>query len=101
MPNSPKSWPATFAERLRAAGGSATEHARDYARLTEAVVPDALPEPVLERAPDNDHVLACAVYAKTRLIVSGDSRLLDLKTYQGIHSHAASVALGEIVAAPR
>ena len=90
-----------FAERLRTAGVSAIDLVQDYARLTETVTPDALPEPVIERDPDDDHVLACAVSAKAQLIVSGDSHLLDLKAYQGIPIHAASVALGEIVAAPR
>ena len=74
---------------------------QDYAHLAETVTPDALPEPVIERNPGDDHVLACAVSARTRLIVSGDSHLLDLRTYQGIPIHTASVALGEIVAAPR
>ena len=90
-----------FAERLRTAGVSAIDLVQDYARLTETVTPDALPEPVIERDPDDDHVLACAVSAKAQLIVSGDSHLLDLKAYQGVPIHAASVALGEIVAAPR
>ena len=86
-----------FAERLRAAGVSAIELVQDYARLTETITLDPLPEPVIER--DDDHVFACAVSAKARLIVFGDSHLLDLKAYQGIPIHTASVALGEIVAA--
>jgi predicted nucleic acid-binding protein len=54
--------------------------------LTEIITPDALPAPVIERDPDDDHVLACAVCAKAQLIVSGDSHLLDLRVYQGIPS---------------
>ena len=69
--------------------------------MTETVTPDALPEPVIGRDPDNDNVLAHAVSAKAQLIASGDSHLLDLKGYQGIPIRAASVALSEIVAAPR
>ena len=34
--------------------------------------------------PDDDEVLACALAAKADLIVSGDSHLLNLKSYQGI-----------------
>lgn len=90
-----------FAERLRAAKVSAIELAQDYARLTETVTPEALPAPVIARDPDDDHVLACALCAKAQLIVSGDSHLRDLKAYQGIPIRAASVALSEIVAAPR
>ena len=90
-----------FAERLSAAGVSAIELVQDYERLAETVTPEALPTPVIERDPDDDHVLACAVSAEARLIVSGDSHLLDLKAYQSIPIHSASVALSEIVAAPR
>ncbi len=89
-----------FGERLRATGVSAIGLVQDYARLTETVIPDALPEPVIERDPDDDQVLTYAVSAKAQLIVSGDSHLLDLKAYHGIPIHAASVALAEI-AAPR
>ena len=90
-----------FAERLRAAGVSATELLQDYERLAETVTPEALPTPVIERDPDDDHILACAVSTEARLIVSGDSHLLDLKAYQGIPIRAASVAVGEIVATPK
>ena len=90
-----------FAERLRAAGVSAIELLQDYERLAETVTPEALPTPVIERDPDDDHILACAVSTEARLIVSGDSHLLDLKAYQGIPIRAASVAVGEIVATPK
>ena len=55
--------------------------------------PEPLPTPVIERDPDDDHVLACAV--------SGDSHLLDLKAYRNIPIHTTSVALSKIDAAPR
>jgi putative PIN family toxin of toxin-antitoxin system len=89
-----------FAQRLRSAGVSATELVQDYERLAETVTPEPLPAPVIERDADDDHVLACALSAEAQLIVSGDSHLLDLKAYQGIPICAASVALGEITAAP-
>ena len=56
---------------------------------------------MIERDPDDDHILACALCAKAQLIVSGDSHLLDLKAYQGIPIRTASVAVGEIVATPK
>ncbi len=86
---------------MRAAGVSAIELVQDYERLAETVTPEALPTPVIERDPDDDHILACAVSTEARLIVSGDSHLLDLKAYQGIPIRAASVAVGEIVATPK
>lgn len=39
---------------------------------------------VIERDPDDDRVLECAVTAKAEQIVSGDSDLLDLGVYEGI-----------------
>jgi uncharacterized protein len=62
-------------------------------RLTEAssligtaaktVVPTVILH-VVERDPDDDRVLECAVTAKAELIVTGDSDLLDLGEYEGI-----------------
>ena len=42
-----------------------------------------LPAPV-SSDPDDDKFLACAMSAKTKLIVSGDSDLLDISGYSGI-----------------
>jgi predicted nucleic acid-binding protein len=56
------------------------------------VVP-AVVAPVIRADPDDDHVLACALAAKADLIVSGDSHLLNLKTYQGIPIVGAAQAL--------
>ena len=39
---------------------------------------------VVERDPDDDRVLECAVTAKAELIVTGDSDLLSLGEYEGI-----------------
>jgi putative PIN family toxin of toxin-antitoxin system len=39
---------------------------------------------VVERDPDDDRVLECAVTAKAELIVTGDSDLLNLVEYAGI-----------------
>jgi uncharacterized protein len=87
-----------FAERVRAAGLSATELVQDYERLAEIVTPEPLPTPV-SRDPDDDHVLACALAGKAELIVSGDKRhLLILREYQGIPIRTVSDALGQLTA---
>ena len=39
---------------------------------------------VIERDPDDDRVLECAVTAKAEFIVTGDSDLLDIGEYEGI-----------------
>lgn len=39
---------------------------------------------VVERDPDDDRVLECAVTAKAELVVTGDSDLLSLGEYEGI-----------------
>jgi uncharacterized protein len=89
-----------FAERVRAAGLSATELVQDYEyeRLAEVVTPEPLPAPV-SRDPDDDHVLACALAGKAELIVSGDKRhLLVLGEYQSIPIRTVSDALGGLTA---
>lgn len=54
-----------------------------YAELAKLVHPEPI-APVVLRDPDDDHVLACALAAQADLIVSGDSDLLNLKSYQRI-----------------
>jgi len=63
-----------------------------YLQVARVVVP-AVIAPVIRTDPDDDHVLACALAAKADLIVSGDSHLLNLKTYQGIPVVNAAEAL--------
>jgi len=72
-----------FAQRVLAAGLSATDLVQDYTRLAQVVEPQPLPAPA-SRDPDDDHVLACALAAQANLIVSGDRDLLDLREYHGI-----------------
>lgn len=50
----------------------------------------------MARDPDDDHVLACALAAQADLVVSGDSHLLDLNSYQGIPIVGAAEALERI-----
>jgi putative PIN family toxin of toxin-antitoxin system len=81
-----------FAQRVLAAGLSATALVQDYERLADILEPQPLSPPVC-RDPDDDHVLACALAARAILIVSGDKDLLDLPPYQGIPILPAAVAL--------
>jgi predicted nucleic acid-binding protein len=54
-----------------------------------AVVPAPI-GPVVEAAPDDNAVLAGAVAARSEVVVSGDSDLLTLESYEGIPSHHSS-----------
>ena len=81
-----------FVQRVQAAGLSAAELVQDYERLAEIVEPQPLPAPVC-RDPDDDHVIACALAAQARLIVSRDQDLLVLHPYQGISILASADAL--------
>ncbi len=50
-----------------------------------AVVVEALPAlQVIKDDPDDDLILACAVKAQADYLVSGDTHLLQLQTYEGI-----------------
>ena len=69
-----------------------------YGLLAELVTP-AIISPAIAGDPDDDAVLACAVAATADLIVSGDSDLCNLKSYQRIPIVAAAEALMRIGAA--
>ncbi len=56
----------------------------------------AIIAPVIRSDPDDDHVLACALAAQADLIVSGDTDLLNLKTYQSISIVSTAEALRRI-----
>ncbi len=45
---------------------------------------------VIKEDPDDDRILECAVSVQASVIVSGDSHLLDLKTFAGIDVITAS-----------
>ena len=86
-----------FARRLAASGFSVPQLVARYAVLARTVAPASIAR--VSPDPDDDHVLACALAARADLIVSGDSDLLNLKTFQGIPIVAAAAALTRI--APR
>ena len=54
-----------------------------YPSLAMIVSPETI-SPVILADPDDDSVLACAIAADAKIIVSGDSHLLELKEYRGI-----------------
>jgi uncharacterized protein len=60
--------------------------------LVEIVPTPPLPQPVC-RDPKDDVVLACAVAASARLVVSGDDDLLTLNVFQGIPIVTAAQAV--------
>ena len=74
---------AKFAERLERAGVTRRVLVQGYATLAAVIKPAAIPPAVLAD-PDDDAVLACAVAAQAQAVASGDSHLLNLKTYQDI-----------------
>jgi len=74
---------AKFAERLERAGVTRRVLVQGYAMLAAVIKPAAIPPAVLDD-PDDDAVLACAVAAQAQAVASGDSHLLNLKTYQDI-----------------
>lgn len=74
---------ARFAKAIAASGLSLDELVLGYAEVAQIVQPAPV-VPVVVADPDDDHVLACALAAPADLIVSGDSHLLTLKSYQSI-----------------
>jgi len=84
-----------FAPRLAKQALSVAGLILRYAELAQLVQPASI-APVVLADPDDDHVLACALAAQADLIVSGDTHLLDLKTYQGIPIVRAAEALRRI-----
>ena len=62
-----------------------------------AIIVDAVHLPLpISRDPDDDAVIACAVFAECELIVSGDKDLLDLRQYDSIRILTAAEFLREL-----
>lgn len=80
------------AKRLALIDKQAQEVLLDYIAAVEVVAAPALPQPVC-RDPDDDAVLALAVFAGADLIVSGDNDLLVLEQFEGVSIVNASRAL--------
>lgn len=81
-----------FARKLAAAQLSIDQLVDGYALLATVVHPVAI-SPTIIDDPDDDQVLACALSAKTDIIVSGDRHLLDLQKHQGIRIVTATEAM--------
>lgn len=94
MPSEPR---AKLAKRVAAAQMSVERLVRRYARLAQRVTPAEI-NPTLLADLDDDAVIACALAAQADLIVSGDKRLRNLKSYHGIAIVNATDALARIAA---
>jgi len=84
-----------FAQRLMLVGVKPKDLVVGYAALAK-IVESAQISPVIADDSDDDAVLACAIAAHAEVIVSGDSHLLALKEYHGIHILTATELLSRI-----
>jgi putative PIN family toxin of toxin-antitoxin system len=73
----------TLRDKFRWSDERLTEARSLIAATARTVVPTVTLR-VIERDPDDDRVLECAVIAKAELIVTGDLDLLDLGKHDGI-----------------
>ena len=86
-----------FAQRLVRANVTPHTLVFGYAALARLVVPAPIGS-VIATDPDDDVVLACAVAARAEVIVSGDSDLLALESYEGISIITAAQLMTRIAA---
>ena len=87
-----------LASRLIAQQSSIEQAIGFYGELAIRISPLTTPR-VVANDPDDDHVIACAVAANAKLIVSGDKKhLLPIKTYQGISIVTAAEAVNRLAA---
>jgi putative PIN family toxin of toxin-antitoxin system len=84
-----------FSGQLRAAGVEAHELVLGYGALAQVIEPGKI-DPVVHDDPDDDAVIACAVFSRSEIIVSGDSHLLKLKQHQNIRVVTAAEFIKEI-----
>ncbi|MFN0198196.1 MAG: putative toxin-antitoxin system toxin component, PIN family [Planctomycetaceae bacterium] len=85
-----------FAKHLATANTSARELVLGYASLARVIVPDAV-EPIIIDDPDDDAVIACAMTAEARFIVSGDRHLLALRRYHEIEIVTAAELMAVLI----
>lgn len=83
-----------FEDKIAASMLTVDDIVDGYAALTTIVRPGPIARIALD--PDDDAVIATAEAAKADLIVSGDSHLLGLKTFQDILIVTTSVAVERI-----
>lgn len=72
-----------FATRFRQLESSPSEIIEALTDLV-TVVAESRIEPVIQRDPDDDRVLACAVSSNADCVISGDHHLLDLGSYLNV-----------------
>lgn len=84
-----------FAQRIELASLSVETLILGYATLATVVKPASLAPFVIDD-PDDDAVLACAVAAQARIIVSGDRHLLRLHPHNEIQILKADIMLSQI-----
>lgn len=72
-----------FEQQLTKRGLGVTDIFDGYVALSELVEAGPI-EPVIIADPDDDHVLAAALAGKVDAIISGDTHLLDIGSYQNI-----------------
>ena len=83
----------------KAVGATGSTHAalfRDYRELAHVVIP-ADTRRIIAADRDDDAVIGCALAARAELIVSGDRRVLDIKSYQDILIVSAAEALARLI----
>lgn len=84
-----------FAKQLARRGLTVGDVFDGYATLVLIVTP-AVIAPTVISDPADDQVLAAALAAQADLIVSGDTHLLDLKSFMGISTVSAAMAVERI-----
>lgn len=86
-----------FVKRIALFDTSIAALVAQYEAMVTLVSPTHTPR-VVTHDPDDDHVIACAVAANAKLIISGDKHLLTIKSHQNILILAPADALGFIEA---
>lgn len=84
-----------FSTRIAQSGMNVEAWVQHYQALVTLVDPRTVAR-VVERDPDDDHVIACALTARAEAIVSGDRDLLELGQHHGIAILTAAQALARI-----
>ena len=89
---------AKFADRIQTSATSVAKLTTQYATMVSVVMPTIVPRVVTSDA-DDDHVIAAAVAARAKWIVTGDLKhLLPIDSHQGIAIISAREAVERIKA---